>query len=188
MDYAYRYRAYPDKTGVTPIVERQRDIHRQAYNYTKYEYENHKKEPTVGSAYKHQDRLPDWKTEFLSEVHSKALQKTVERFYKNLSNLKDKKNKGYKVGALKWKSPRDYQSFTYSQSGFELKNTSGPDTNATLWLSKIGDISIEYHRPIPDHATIKEVTVKKETTGEWYVSFSLETDDENLPDNRPQTN
>ena len=187
MDYAYRYRAYPDKTGVTPIVERQRDIHRQAYNYTKYEYENCKQEPAVGSAYNHQDRLPGWKDEFpvFSDVHSKALQKTVERFYKNLSNLKDKKEKGYKVGALKWKSPRDYQSFTYSQSGFELKNTSGQDTDATLWLSKIGDIPIEYHRPIPDHATIKEVTVKQETTGEWYVSFSLETDDENLPDKPP---
>jgi putative transposase len=49
---------------------------------------------------------------------------------------------------------------TYSQSGFELKNTSGQHT--TLWLSKIGDISIRYHRPLPEDATIKEVTVKHE--------------------------
>ncbi len=69
---------------------------------------------------------------------------------------------------------------TFSQSGFELKNTSG--RRATLWLSKIGDIKIRYHRPIPDEADIKEVTVKKETTGEWFVSFGLETDDADLPE------
>ncbi|MFQ3320066.1 MAG: putative transposase [Natronomonas sp.] len=66
---------------------------------------------------------------------------------------------------------------TYSQSGFELKNTSG--RTATLWLSKIGDIPIRYHREIPDEAAIKEVTIKKETTGDWFVSFSLE--DGNTP-------
>jgi len=40
------------------------------------------------------------------------------------------------------------------------QNTSGQHT--TLWLSKIGDISIRYHRPLPEDATIKEVTVKHE--------------------------
>jgi putative transposase len=69
---------------------------------------------------------------------------------------------------------------TYSQSGFELKDTSG--RRAILWLSKIGDIPIRYHREIPDEAAIKEVTVKKETTGDWFVSFGLETDDADLPE------
>ncbi|MCL9818563.1 RNA-guided endonuclease InsQ/TnpB family protein, partial [Natronocalculus amylovorans] len=31
-------------------------------------------------------------------------------------------------------------------------------------------------------ADIKEVTIKKETTGEWFVSFGLETDDTDLPE------
>jgi len=112
--------------------------------------------------YKHHDRLRDWKDDYpvFGEVHSRALQRTVSRFYDNLSNLNEKKENGYKVGRLRWKAPREYQSMTYSQSGFELKNTSGQHT--TLWLSKIGDISIRYHRPLPEDATIKEVTVKHE--------------------------
>lgn len=136
----------------------------------------------IGSAYKHHDRLTDWKTAFpvFKEIHSKALQRTVTRFYQNLSNLKSQKENGQKVGMLKWKSPREFQSMTYSQSGFELKNTSG--RKATLWLSKIGDIKIRYHREIPDEASIKEVTVKKETTGKWFVSFGLETNDTDLPE------
>lgn len=43
---------------------------------------------------------------------------------------------------------------TFSQSGFELKNTSG--RRATLWLSKIGDIKVRDHRQIPAEAAIKE--------------------------------
>jgi putative transposase len=108
------------------------------------------------------------------------LQRTVTRFYQNLDGLSEQKQNGRKVGKLKWKSPREFQSMTFSQSGFELKNTSG--RHATLWLSKIGDIPIRYHREIPDEADIKEVTIKKETTGEWFVCFGLETDDADLPE------
>ena len=175
-----RYHAYPTRE-VAEELEYHIDVHRQAYNYTRYEYENVDAD-NIGSAYKHHYRLPDWKREFpvFSEVNSKALQRTVTRFYQNLSNLSEKKQNGNKVGKLKWKSPTEYQSMTYSQSGFELKNTSG--RHATLELSKVGDIQIRYHRPIPDRADIKEVTIKKETTGEWFVSFGLETDDADLPE------
>ncbi|WP_142861249.1 RNA-guided endonuclease InsQ/TnpB family protein [Salinigranum halophilum] len=180
MEYSHRYHAYPTQE-VAAELEYHIDVHRQAYNYTRYEYENVDAD-NIGSAYKHHYRLPGWKEEFpvFSEVNSKALQRTVTRFYQNLSNLSDKKQNGHKVGKLKWKSPTEYQSMTYSQSGFELKNTSG--RHATLELSKVGDIRIRHHREIPDEADIKEVTIKKETTGEWFVSFGLETDDADLPE------
>ena len=63
----------------------------------------------IGSATKRHYRLPDWKDQFpvFSEVNSTALQRTVTRFYDNLSNLKDQKENGNKVGKLKWKSPRE---------------------------------------------------------------------------------
>ncbi|ESS12934.1 MAG: transposase, IS605 OrfB family, central region [uncultured archaeon A07HR60] len=52
---------------------------------------------------------------------------------------------------------------------------------------QIGDIKLRYHREIPDEADIKEVTVKKETPSEWFVSFGLETDDADLPE-KPDVN
>ena len=180
MEYSHRYPAYPTQE-VAGELERHIDIHRQAYNYTRYEYENVDADD-IGTAYKHHYRLGGWKDQFpvFSEVSSKALQRTVTRFYQNLSNLSEQKQNGWNVGKLKWKPPREFQSMTYSQSGFELKNTSG--RRATLWLSKIGDIPIRYHREIPHEADIKEVTVKKETTGDWFVSFGLETDETEMPE------
>ena len=182
MEYSHRYRAYPTQE-VAAELDYHIDIHRQAYNYTLYEYEYENVDADdIGSAYKHHSRLPGWKDEFpvFSEVNSKALQRTVTRFYQNLTGLSEQKQNGRKVGKLNWKSPREFQSITYSQSGFELKNTSG--RRATLWLSKIGDIKLRYHREIPDEAAIKEVTIKKETTGEWFVSFGLKTDEADLPE------
>jgi putative transposase len=100
----------------------------------------------IGSGYKHHSRLPGWKDEFpvFSEVNSKALQRTVTRFSQNLDGLFEQTQNGRKVGKLTWKPPREFQSMTFSQSGFELTNTSG--RHATLWLSKIGDIPIRSHR------------------------------------------
>ena len=67
---------------------------------------------------------------------------------------------------------------TYSRSGFELKNTSG--RHATRWPSKIEDLRIHYHRDIPVEVSIKEASMKKEPTGEWFASFGLETDDTDI--------
>src|SRR6056297_4120814 len=119
MEYSHRYPAYPTRP-VAAELEHHIDVHRQAYNYTRYEYENVDTDD-IGSAYKHHYRLPGWKDEFplFSEVNSKALQRTVTRFYQNLDGLSEQKQNGQKVGKLKWKSPSEFQSMTFSQSGFE---------------------------------------------------------------------
>jgi len=111
MEYTHRYRAHPN-SEVAAELHRHINIHRQAYNYTRHEYTNlPDNTDTIGSTYKHHNRLTDWKDDYpvFGELHSKALQRTVTRFYDNLSNLK-KKNAGYDVGWLKWKSPREYRS------------------------------------------------------------------------------
>jgi hypothetical protein len=54
-----------------------------------------------------------------------------------------------------------------------------------LSLSKLGDIPIRLHRAIPDDAALKQVTVKKKPTGEWFVTFGVEMDRE--PPEPPET-
>jgi len=51
----------------------------------------------------------------------------------------------------------------------------------TSSLEKIGWVKTRYHRPIPDNATVNVITFKKEMTGEWFVSFGLETNEADLP-------
>ncbi|QGA81673.1 Transposable element, IS605 OrfB family [Halomicrobium sp. LC1Hm] len=64
---------------------------------------------------------------------------------------------------------------SYNQSGFKLDKKGG---QAVLSLSKLGDIPIRLHRAIPDGAKLKQVTLKKEATGEWFATFGVQIDHE----------
>ncbi len=121
--------------------------------------------------------LPELKTwwDGLSDVYSKVLQTVVERLFDNLNGLSKLKENGYGVGQLKWKPPREFRSFTYSQSGFKLDKKGG---QTVLSLSKLADIPIRLHRAISDDTTLKQVTLKKEPTGEWFATFGVEMDRE----------
>ena len=182
MEYSHRYHAYPTQE-VAEGLEHHLNVHRQLYNHVRWDYEN-SPEDDKPSEYDQNNKLTEWKRKWsmFAELYSKAAQATVARFHHNLSNLRKKKEKGYNVGRLKRQALSEYRSVTYNQSGFDLDEKRGHDKYAYVRFSKIGWVKIRYSRPIPDHTTIKEVTFKKETTGEWFVSFGLETDDEKLPE------
>jgi len=182
MEHSHRYHAYPTQE-VVERLEHHLDVHRQLYNHVRWDYEQ-APEDDKPSEYDQNNKLPEWKRKWpvFGELHSKAAQATVARFHRNLSNLHKKKENGSNVGRLKRQAPTEYRSVTYNQSGFDLDEKRGRDRFAYVRFSKIGWVKISYHRPIPDHTTIKEVTVKKETTGEWFVSFGLETNDAELPE------
>jgi len=182
MEYSHRYHAYPTDE-VAERLEHHLDVHRQLYNHVRWDYEN-SPEDDKPSEYDQNNKLPEWKRKWpvFSELHSKAAQATVARFHRNLSTLRKKKETGHKIGRLKRQAPTDYRSVTYNQSGFDLDEKRGHDKYVYVRFSKIGWVKLRYSRPIPDHVTIKEVTFKKETTGEWFVSFGLETDDASLPE------
>ncbi|MFB6149826.1 MAG: RNA-guided endonuclease InsQ/TnpB family protein, partial [Halobacteriales archaeon] len=168
MNYNYRYRLTPTESQ-RETLDYHRDTCRQLYNHALYRFNQiPENEGTVKQRVrKIRDELPDLKDwwDALTDVYSKVLQPTVMRIAKNVEALGKLKEQGYNVGELRWKSPREFRSFTYNQSGFELDKKSG---QTMLSLSKLADIPIELHRPLPDDATVKEVTLKKEKTGEWF--------------------
>jgi putative transposase len=172
MQYNYKHRLNLTE-ALTETLLHHVDTCRQLYNHILYKLNE---ADDIPSRYEVQGRLPDLKSwwDDLGNVHSKVLQMVVKRVYDNLSTLKAQKENGHAVGSLKWKPPREYRSLTYNQSGFKLKNTGG---RPVLWLSKIGEMPIHLHRDIPENATIKQVTVKQEPTGEWYATFGIDVDE-----------
>ena len=85
---------------------------------------------------------------------------------------------GYNVGKLKWKSPRDYRSIVFNQSGFDVDSNTGRTEHAILELSKLGTMDVDYHRPLPEDGTIKEVRLKEEKSGKWFASVVVDYDPE----------
>ena len=177
MYYAYKYRLKPSNAHREELG-RHRDICRQLYNHTLYrlnEYQDeHGKLPSMTTLRSEILDLKKW-WDGLSDVYSKVLQTVVERLFDNLKGLSALKQNGYDVGQLKWKPPREFRSFTYSQSGFKLDKKGG---QTVLSLSKLADIPIRLHRAIPDDAELKQVTLKKEPTGEWFATFGVQMDHE----------
>ncbi len=183
MEYSPKFRLFPS-TAQRESLDWTRDIVRQLYNHALHEFNKiPEDEGTLRQrVWQVRDTLPQLKKQWtdLTKVYSTVLQKAVERIRTNINNLGKLKAKGYKVGSLNWKKPREYRSFTYRQSGFELDKKSGPRDRAILRLKKVRgetlEIPIRFHRDLPEHDTIKEVTVKKEPTGVWYASFCISTE------------
>ncbi|MCU4741366.1 transposase [Natronoglomus mannanivorans] len=176
---SYRYAAYPDEATARE-AHRHIDIHRQIRNHALYD--KRQADPwNEPSEYTQHKRLTQWKQEWpiYNEVHSKAAQRTITQLHRDQTGLDELTAKGYETGRLKWKPPREFNSVTYSQSGFELRKKSG---QTYVWLSKIGEIPINYHRELPDEYTIKEVALKQEPTGDWFVSFSVDKPWEDMPE------
>ncbi len=186
--YSPRFRSLPT-TEQREAMDWTRNTVRQTYNHALNEF--NKIPEDAGTlrqrVWSVRDTLPtmkDWWPD-LKLVYSTVLQKAVERIRENIQNLGKLKAKGYDVGSLNWKKPREYRSVTYRQSGFELDKKSGPNGRGHLVLKKLkGEtrkIPIRLHRDLPDHEQIKEVTLKKEPTGAWYVSFCIDVEEPKKP-------
>jgi len=151
MYYAYKYRLNPPDAHREEL-DRHRDICRQLYNHTRYrlnEYQDeHGELPSMTTLRSELPGLKEW-WDGLSDVYSKVLQTVVERLFDNLKGLSKLKAKGYGVGQLTWKPPREFRSFTYSQSGFKLGKKAG---QTVLSPSQIPHVPTRLHRPSPDDA------------------------------------
>jgi len=103
---------------------------------------------------------------WLYEYHSKMLQMVSTQIDGAQKALIEKAKNGHKTGPLKFARYSEYRTFTYNQSGFEIKD-------GFLHLSKTGRIKIIQHRNIPENAKIKQVIVTKSKSGKWHACITL---------------
>jgi len=105
--------------------------------------------------------------ELKTKVHSQVLQNVSARVdLAYLSFFRRLKNKTIKVGFPRFKSYDRYDSFCFPQTGFSVKDKK-------LWMSKIGELRINFHRKI--EGKIKTLTIKREGN-HWYAIFSCEVE------------
>lgn len=120
------------------------------------------------SFYDQKDQLPEFKETFsqFKQVNAQCLQEVLDRLDKAFKNFfRGCKQKSKKIGFPRFKSIVRYNSFTLSQNGWKLKGR-------YLHLSKIGKLKLYLSRPI--EGKIKTVTIKRTSTGKWFVLFSCD--------------
>lgn len=189
MEFGSRFRLFPT-TDQRERLNWTRDTVRQLRNHALYRLDQIPDDEGTARQRVMQvrDELPELKQTLwpeLDKIYSTVTQHAVEQIHRDITNLGKAKSKGITVGELNWKKPREFQSFTYRQRGFELDKESGPHDSGRLILKKVRgetlEIPIRLHRDLPDDTEIKHVTVKRESTGAWYASFSVERDAPDRP-------
>jgi len=170
---AYKYRLYPTKNQKHKL-QGTLDLCRDLYNSALQERVEAYKKNGISLSFFDQvkelpllkDELPEYKL-----VYSQVLQDVLKRLDLNFKSFFRRLKKHEKPGFPRYKGYDRYDSFTYPQGGFKLKERK-------ISLSKIGDIKLKTSQLL--QGRIKTCTVKKETD-RWYVILTTEFDKEVKP-------
>ena len=174
----YKYRLYPTKQQEAIFTEWLTTC-RFLYNNALAERRDAWKNDQRSVTYIEQERQLTWDKEdnaYQLAVHSQVLRNVLKRleraFQRFFKNFKD----GKKAGYPRFKGNNRYKSFTYTQNtGFKLDFET-----KKVYLSKIGNVNIKLHRPIPSEGVIKTCTIKRDVD-HWYACLTVE-----LPDAEPK--
>jgi len=171
MKKAYMFRIYPNKNQEVTLVKTLNTC-RHLYNSALAERKVQAKSNKVSQMLQvfpwgymewisYEDQANDLsahKDSFQKEVHSQVLQNALKRLDRSFKNFFG----GF--GYPRFKGRNRYDSFTFPQSGFELKD-------GKLSLSKIGNLKIILHREV--EGRIKTCTIKRDVD-QWYAIFTVD--------------
>jgi putative transposase len=165
----FRYRLYPTNAQGTKL-NTTLELCRKIYNDTLALRKNMWEQDQISISYfETSNHLTQWKKERpeLKQVFSQVLQNCQMRvdlaFKGFFRRIRAEKSPGYP----RFRGKGRYDSFTYPQKGFSISED-------TVYLSKIGNVKVKLHRPI--EGAVKTVTVRRHSTGKWFICFSVEID------------
>ena len=191
---SYQYRLKPNKEQ-REIIDNTLDMLRCQYNYQLAQrfdwYEQNRcsidRCPLVchlrelsekPNRFSQQASLKQLKKErpWYKAIHSQVLQEVPKKVEIAFDRWLKGDCSGKKSGRPRFKGLGQYKTFTYPQ--FKQHHFVGNK----ITLSKIGDVKVIVHRPIPDGLVIKTVSVTKKAGG-YYMTLSL--DDKTVPTIKP---
>ncbi len=185
MRIAYQYKLRPTKEQAEKI-DRTLDMLRCQYNYMLAErfdwWEQNRCSINACPLICHLPELKDRPTRFsqqksltqlkvdrpwYKEIHSQVLQEVPKRVELAFDRWLKGDVNGKRLGKPRFKGKGQYKTFTYAQ--FKQHHFVGNRVK----LSKIGDVKVIVHRPIPDGFTMKTASVTRKYNG-YFVTFTLE--------------
>lgn len=173
INKGYKFRFYPNKEQEI-YLSKVFGCGRFIYNYflaeNKKAMELHKESPNTITkpSFKFEElcsKLPFLKKEedklWLAEVPALTLQQSVRQFSTALTNaVKSKK------GFPKFKNKNGRQSVTFTTFGYKL------DGNKLTLAKCEKPLEIKLHRSLPKNSTLGNISISKDPSGKYYVSFN----------------
>jgi transposase len=171
MRQAFKYRIFPTKaqrTRMEETLEKCRLLYNAGLEQRRSAYQ---RQHVSLSKARQQADLPDLKAAYpeFSEVYSQVLQDVLARLDKAFDAFFRRVKRGEKAGYPRFHGKGRYDSFTYPQLGFGLKD-------GRLHLAKIGAVKIKLHRAIVGQ--VKTLTIRRTATGKWFAGFAVDPEPE----------
>ena len=179
MTKTFRYRLYPTKKQMHLLSEQLEEC-RWVWNTFLAERKQlwEERQETI-SCYDQQAELPSFKVAVrptLAGVNAQAVQEVAVRLKKAFDAFFRRLKAGETPGYPRFKGRGRYESITFPQMPDCCHMTAA---NKRLWVSKVGDIKMMYHRPL--EGTPKTATIRRMPTGKWFVTIACEWEPTPLP-------
>ncbi len=181
----YQFRIYPTRKQ-TQTLEEWLGLCCQVYNAALDERRSAYRMAGVSLSYAHQcAELPECKEvrPELGQVPAQVLQDAVKRVDRAYDDFFRRVGNGEEPGYPRFKSRSRYDSMTFKQYGnsFQVLDQDQKKRGA-LALAKLGHVKMVMHRAM--QGTPKTAVVKRTPTGKWFVSISIEMEEEEVQKKR----
>ena len=176
MNKTFHYRLYPTHKQQT-MLNKWLALCCEVYNAALQERRDAYRMTGVTLSYAHQcAELPNCKEvrPELAEVNSQVLQDVLKRVDLAIDGFFQRVRDGQQPGYPRFRSRLRYDSLTFKQYQNSFDVHEGLKQEGRLILSKLGHIKMVMHRPLKGN--LKTATVKRTPTGKWFVSISVETE------------
>jgi putative transposase len=169
MRSAFRFRLYPSRgqeARMLRALEATRRLWNDALAHRKTRWENERQATSyvlqawILTAEREQDAL-------LGELYSQAGQDVLRRLDRAFRSFFERR-----ATYPRFKRFSQSGSFAYPQA---YNGSVKPDiARRRLFLSKVGNVPVAFHRPLPKDSRLKTCTVVREPDGKWFVSLLFE--------------
>jgi putative transposase len=162
----YKFKIFPTKSQETKLVNTL-DLCRELYNAALQERRDAWKMAKKSiNFYDQQNQLPEIKEvrTDLKNINAQVLQDVLRRADKTFQAFFKRVKIGVKAGFPRFKGRNRYDSFTYPQTGWSIKNN-------RFVLHNFGEFRINFHREVI--GKVKTCTIRRDGLN-WFVCFSVE--------------
>ena len=173
MKTTFRFRLYPKRKQerkLLRMIEASRRLWNEALAHRKQRWEENR----LSTSYSHQCAILTTERRgdpLLGELYSQAGQEVIKRLDKAFKAFFE-----HRAGYPRFKKFSQVGSFTYPQA---YNGSVKPDAVLKrLFLSKVGNVKVVFHRGMPTCEKLKTCTVVREPNGEWYASLVYDDEEE----------
>lgn len=164
MKRTFRYRLYPTRHQAEALNDQLAfscDLYNAALEQRREWWKRGQRTGFYEQCRELTGQMPRGMNRNVGEDALRRLDRAFEAFFRRC-------RQGEKPGYPRFRSKARYDSLTWRKKG------GGYTVGERLRLQGAGHIRVRWHRPLPEGAQIRTVTVRRTASGKWFVSFALD--------------